>query len=85
MGTSTPGAFIPAAERYGLMSMVDRWVIETALADVQETKAAWTPADLFAAIERIEILRDGAAGEYGARSARSRRPSCGRGGRRDGE
>lgn len=28
-----PGAFIPAAERYGLMSMVDRWVIETALAN----------------------------------------------------
>lgn len=28
-----PGAFIPAAERYGLMSMVDRWVVETALAN----------------------------------------------------
>lgn len=28
-----PGAFIPAAERYGLMSLVDRWVIETALAN----------------------------------------------------
>ncbi|HET8819003.1 MAG TPA: EAL domain-containing protein [Xanthomonadaceae bacterium] len=28
-----PGAFIPAAERYGLMSMVDRWVIETVLAN----------------------------------------------------
>ena len=28
-----PGAFIPAAERYGLMSMVDRWVIETALSN----------------------------------------------------
>lgn len=28
-----PGAFIPAAERYGLMSMIDRWVIETALAN----------------------------------------------------
>ncbi|RDZ29797.1 EAL domain-containing protein [Lysobacter silvisoli] len=28
-----PGAFIPAAERYGLMPMLDRWVIETALAN----------------------------------------------------
>ncbi|MEG3792094.1 EAL domain-containing protein [Lysobacter sp. CCNWLW3] len=28
-----PGAFIPAAERYGLMPMIDRWVIETALAN----------------------------------------------------
>ena len=26
-----PGAFIPAAERYGLMPMIDRWVIATAL------------------------------------------------------
>jgi len=27
-----PGAFLPAAERYGLMPAVDRWVIQTALA-----------------------------------------------------
>jgi EAL domain-containing protein (putative c-di-GMP-specific phosphodiesterase class I) len=26
-----PGAFMPAAERYGLMPTIDRWVIETAL------------------------------------------------------
>ena len=28
-----PGAFMPAAERYGLMPMIDRWVVETALAN----------------------------------------------------
>lgn len=28
-----PGAFIPAAERFGLMPQVDRWVVETALAN----------------------------------------------------
>ena len=28
-----PGAFIPAAERYGLMPLVDRWVIRTALSN----------------------------------------------------
>ena len=28
-----PGAFIPAAERYGLMPMIDRWVVTTALAN----------------------------------------------------
>ena len=28
-----PGAFLPAAERYGLMPRIDRWVIETALAN----------------------------------------------------
>ncbi|MFO1352022.1 MAG: EAL domain-containing protein [Gammaproteobacteria bacterium] len=27
----TPGAFIPAAERYGLMGAIDRWVIQTVL------------------------------------------------------
>lgn len=26
-----PGAFVPAAERYGLMPQIDRWVVETAL------------------------------------------------------
>lgn len=30
-GLIPPGAFIPAAERFGLMPMIDRWVIETAL------------------------------------------------------
>lgn len=29
----SPGDFIPAAERYGLMPLVDRWVVETALAN----------------------------------------------------
>ena len=28
-----PGAFLPAAERYGLMPVLDRWVIRTALAN----------------------------------------------------
>ena len=30
-----PGAFLPAAERYGLMPAIDRWVIETFLADYE--------------------------------------------------
>ena len=29
-----PGAFLPAAERYGLMLLVDRWVVETVLANL---------------------------------------------------
>ncbi|QDH71670.1 EAL domain-containing protein [Lysobacter alkalisoli] len=28
-----PGAFLPAAERYGLMPMIDRWVIDTVIAN----------------------------------------------------
>ena len=31
-GITTPGAFLPAAERYGLMPAIDRWVISTFLA-----------------------------------------------------
>jgi Amt family ammonium transporter len=29
-----PGAFIPAAERYGLMRRIDQWVLATAIADL---------------------------------------------------
>lgn len=29
-----PGAFLPAAERYGLMPLIDRWVVETALGNI---------------------------------------------------
>ncbi|MEO6154196.1 MAG: EAL domain-containing protein [Thermomonas sp.] len=29
-----PGEFLPAAERYGLMPLIDRWVVETALANI---------------------------------------------------
>lgn len=39
-----PGAFIPAAERYGLMPMIDRWVITTALANIDRLHP--TGADL---------------------------------------
>lgn len=31
----TPAAFMPAAERYGLMPMIDRWVIRTALSNFE--------------------------------------------------
>ena len=34
-----PGAFIPAAERYGLMGSIDRWVIQHALAQVNRVFA----------------------------------------------
>lgn len=34
-----PGAFIPAAERYGLMPRIDRWVIKSALLDHGATLA----------------------------------------------
>lgn len=31
-----PGVFMPAAERYGLMPIIDRWVVETALANFEQ-------------------------------------------------
>ncbi|HQX91389.1 MAG TPA: EAL domain-containing protein, partial [Thermomonas sp.] len=33
-GVVLPGAFLPAAERYGLMPQIDRWVVETALSQL---------------------------------------------------
>ncbi|MBV1909630.1 MAG: EAL domain-containing protein [Kangiellaceae bacterium] len=33
-----PGAFIPAAERYGLMSSIDRWVIDKVFQSVKKSK-----------------------------------------------
>ncbi|WP_250887421.1 MULTISPECIES: EAL domain-containing protein [unclassified Rhodanobacter] len=35
-----PGVFMPAAERYGLMPVVDRWVIETTLANFAQLHPA---------------------------------------------
>lgn len=37
-----PGAFIPAAERYGLMPAIDRWVVQTALANLDRLHPAGT-------------------------------------------
>ncbi len=33
----TPGTFLPAAERYGLMPVIDRWVIRTLFATIAES------------------------------------------------
>jgi diguanylate cyclase (GGDEF)-like protein len=35
-----PGAFLPAAERYGLMPMIDRWVLQAALAHLDHLHPA---------------------------------------------
>ncbi len=39
-----PGAFIPAAERYGLMGNVDRWVIDNTLNQMQQHAANGAPS-----------------------------------------
>lgn len=43
-----PGAFMPAAERYGLMPQIDRWVIETALANFDRLHPAGSALQLAA-------------------------------------
>ena len=35
-----PGAFLPAAERFGLMPLIDRWVVETVLANIDRLHPA---------------------------------------------
>jgi diguanylate cyclase (GGDEF)-like protein len=49
-----PDAFMPAAERYGLMGMVDRWVIEKALALLAENPTF---------LEEIEFVSINLSGE----------------------
>lgn len=43
-----PGAFIPAAERFGLMLQLDRWVVETALANFSRLHPSGAPVHLCA-------------------------------------
>ena len=38
--TIPPGSFIPAAERYGLMPLIDRWVVRNAFAILRERNAS---------------------------------------------
>lgn len=42
-----PGAFIPAAERYGIMKDIDRWVIDTVLHSQRNVSAKDADATLF--------------------------------------
>ncbi|SEI37902.1 bifunctional diguanylate cyclase/phosphodiesterase [Frateuria terrea] len=51
----SPGAFIPAAERYGLMPLIDRWVIETALSNLDRLHPAG------AALRTVAINLSGAS------------------------
>jgi EAL domain-containing protein (putative c-di-GMP-specific phosphodiesterase class I) len=43
-----PGAFIPAAERYGLMLQLDRWVVDTALANFDRLLPSGRPVAMCA-------------------------------------
>ena len=40
-----PGAFLPAAERYGMMPAIDRWVVETALRHIDRLHPSGSSLD----------------------------------------
>jgi diguanylate cyclase (GGDEF)-like protein/PAS domain S-box-containing protein len=53
-----PAAFLPAAERYGLMSAIDRWVIEETLSQSAQTHAAGIAINLSGHVLSDEGLLD---------------------------
>lgn len=53
-----PGAFIPAAERFGLMQQLDRWVVETAFANFDRLTADGRPVDLCAINLSAQTVED---------------------------
>jgi len=70
-GLAAPGSFIPAAERYGLMPAIDRWVIRTAfgvlaerLADPGATPIATCAINLSGATFGDETFLDFLRGQF---------------------
>ncbi len=59
-----PGVFLPAAERYGLMPLVDRWVIETTLANFGRLHPAGNKVDTVAVNLSGASIDDGALVEW---------------------
>ncbi|KAA2285332.1 bifunctional diguanylate cyclase/phosphodiesterase [Arenimonas fontis] len=59
-----PGAFIPAAERFGLMPQLDRWVVETALANFGHLHASDRPVHLCAINLSGPTFEDNAFAEF---------------------
>ncbi len=58
-----PGVFMPAAERYGLMPLVDRWVIETTLANFDRLHPAGSKVSSVAINLSGATIEDGALAE----------------------
>lgn len=59
-----PGDFIPAAERYALMPLIDRWVLQTALAALQRRVPAEREAQLWAINLSATTLEDDAFADF---------------------
>ena len=61
---TTPMAFIPTAERYGLMRQLDRWVVETAFDWLLNNTSSVNPADVFAVNISGQSIGDDSFLEY---------------------
>jgi diguanylate cyclase (GGDEF)-like protein len=59
-----PGAFIPAAERFGLMLQLDRWVVDTALSNFQHLHAGGLAVDLCAINLSAQTVEDDGFAEF---------------------
>lgn len=59
-----PGAFIPAAERFGLMPQIDRWVVETTLANFSRLHPSGKPVKLCAINLSGPTFEDAAFADY---------------------
>lgn len=59
-----PGAFLPAAERYGMMPLIDRWVIARSLANFDRLHASGRPPGCCAINLAASSLEDEGLAEY---------------------
>jgi diguanylate cyclase (GGDEF)-like protein/PAS domain S-box-containing protein len=59
-----PGAFIPAAERYGMMPLLDRWVIAQALSHFDQLHASGRPPGCCAINLAASTLEDDGLADY---------------------
>jgi diguanylate cyclase (GGDEF)-like protein/PAS domain S-box-containing protein len=62
--TVYPGAFLPAAERYGMMPLLDRWVIATALSHFDRLHASGRPPGCCAINLAASTLEDEGLADY---------------------
>jgi diguanylate cyclase (GGDEF)-like protein/PAS domain S-box-containing protein len=55
----SPSAFLPAAERFGLMADIDRWVIDRAMRSLREARATTQPLVLTINLSSQSLSHDG--------------------------
>ncbi len=76
-GLVSPGVFVPAAERYGFMAEIDRWVVRNAFALLAGARGEFADCVLFVNLSGLSLREEGmreyilgAANEHGIDPAR---------------